>query len=76
MVKRHHEYQSPYAALLTNDRYAAATKLAQQTGKDQSQILFAYLQITAAVNQLNLGVTATLPEIDRRFHDFLVTPLV
>jgi len=72
MTKRHHPYVSPFAALMTDERYAFATKLAAETGLDQGQLLFAYLQMTATVAQA--GQTATpvqQREIDRRFQQFL-----
>lgn len=72
MTKRHHPYQSPFAALLTDQRYAFATQLATTTGLDQSQVLFGYLQITATVAQGGQAATPTQQrEIDRRFRQFL-----
>ncbi|KJW11744.1 hypothetical protein [Levilactobacillus spicheri] len=72
MTKRHHPYQSPNADLLTDQRYAFATRLAGETGLDQSQILFAYLQITATVASGGQTATPTQQrEVDRRFQQFL-----
>lgn len=72
MAKHHRSYQSPFAPLLTADRYAFATQLATRYGKDQSEILFAYLKITAATQTLGLAEGPRQREIDRRFQAFLV----
>lgn len=71
MAKHRRPYQSPFAPLLTADRYAFATQLATRYGKDQSEILFAYLQITAATQALGLAEGPRQREIDRRFQAFL-----
>lgn len=72
MAKHRRPYQSPFAPLLTDQRFAFATQLAQQAGIDPSQVLFAYLQLMATV--ATNGQTATVSqqqEIDRRFQQFL-----
>ncbi|MDT6981172.1 hypothetical protein [Levilactobacillus zymae] len=72
MAKRHRSYISPFAALLGAQRFELATQLAQQTGLDPSQVLFAYLQITASVAAMGLsGETARQRTIDQRFQRFL-----
>ncbi|GEO68845.1 hypothetical protein [Levilactobacillus acidifarinae] len=72
MAKRHHAYVSPFAALMGAHRFEFATQLAQQTGLDPSQILFAYLQITASVAGMALsGETARQRTIDQQFQQFL-----
>ncbi|HIW71944.1 MAG TPA: hypothetical protein H9875_04875 [Candidatus Levilactobacillus faecigallinarum] len=72
MVKRHHPYQSPFAALLTADRFTFATQLATHYRMDTSQVLFAYLQITANVAAAGQAATPTQQrEIDRWFQQFL-----
>lgn len=72
MAKRHHAYTSPFAALMGADRFDFATQLAQQTGLDPSQVLFAYLQITASVAGAGLsGDTARQRAIDQQFQRFL-----
>ena len=43
MAKHHQRYHSPYAAMLTEQRYDFANQLADQTGLDPSQIMFGYL---------------------------------
>lgn len=70
MAKHHQRYHSPYAAMLTEQRYALENQLADQTGLDPSQIMFGYLQITAAV-PTTLPVLPRQKEIDRRFQAFL-----
>lgn len=71
MTKHHHTYQSPYAAMLTPDRFDLALKLATQYHLDASQIMFAYLEITANVAEPGKGVTDRQKEIDQRFQAFL-----
>ncbi|HJE87053.1 hypothetical protein KB236_06810 [Levilactobacillus brevis] len=71
MTKHHQAYHSPYAAMLTNERFALATRLAAQYHLDESQVMFAYLQITATVAEPGKTVTARQREIDRRFQAFL-----
>jgi len=63
-------YQSPFAAMVTGDRYALATKLSQESGLDQSQVMYAYLQITATVSA-DSAIRESTPEIDRRFQALL-----
>ncbi|WP_203637533.1 hypothetical protein [Levilactobacillus wangkuiensis] len=70
MAKHHRAYQSPFAKMLTDQRYPFATALAAQAGLDPSQVMFAYLKITASVAD-SLGSEARLKEIDRRFQSFL-----
>ncbi|NLR08815.1 MULTISPECIES: hypothetical protein [Lactobacillaceae] len=71
MTKHQQAYHSPFAAMLTRDRFALATRLAAQYHLDESQVMFAYLQITAAVAESGKTVTARQREIDRRFQAFL-----
>ncbi|NLR32671.1 hypothetical protein [Levilactobacillus tujiorum] len=71
MTKHQRPYHSPFAAMLTGERFALATKLAAQYHLDESQVMFAYLQITAAVAEPGKAVMAQQPEIDRRFQAFL-----
>ncbi|WP_203640953.1 hypothetical protein [Levilactobacillus andaensis] len=70
MAKHHQPYQSPFAAMLTDQRYPFATKLATAAGLDPSQVMFAYLQITANVPE-TLAAVPKQKEIDRRFQAFL-----
>ncbi|WP_143461602.1 hypothetical protein [Levilactobacillus enshiensis] len=70
MAKHHQAYQSPFAAMLTDQRYPFATKLATAAGLDPSQVMFAYLQITANVPE-TLAAIPKQKEIDRRFQAFL-----
>lgn len=72
MAKHHRDYTSPFAALRGADRFEFATQLARQTGLDPSQILFAYLKITAQVAGLQLsGETARQKKVDQQFQHFL-----
>jgi len=71
MTKHHQAYQSPYAAMLTPDRFDLALKLAAQYHLDASQIMFAYLEITANVVEPAKNVTDRQKEIDERFQAFL-----
>ncbi len=71
MTKHHQAYQSPYAAMLTPNRFDLALKLAAQYHLDASQIMFAYLEITANVAELAKNVTDRQKEIDERFQAFL-----
>lgn len=70
MAKHHRPYQSPFAKMLTDQRYPFATQLAAQVGLDPSQVMFAYLKISASVAD-KLGEQARTREIDRRFQAFL-----
>ncbi|MFC6289612.1 hypothetical protein [Levilactobacillus angrenensis] len=70
MSKHHQAYQSPFAKMLTDQRYPFASQLAIQAGLDPSQVMFAYLKISASVPN-TLGETARQKEIDRRFQAFL-----
>lgn len=70
MAKHHQAYQSPFAKMLTDQRYPFATQLAAQAGLDPSQVMFAYLKITAGVPE-TLTAEARLREVDRRFQSFL-----
>ncbi|KRN03421.1 hypothetical protein FD13_GL000210 [Levilactobacillus senmaizukei DSM 21775 = NBRC 103853] len=56
--------------MLTDDRYALATKLAKESGLDQSQVMYAYLQVTATV-AADQTIHEAEPEIDRRFQALL-----
>lgn len=71
MTKHHQSYQSPFAAMLTGERFALATRLAAQYHLDEIQVMFAYLQITANVAEPGKAVMDRQREIDRRFQAFL-----
>ncbi|QMU08133.1 hypothetical protein [Levilactobacillus suantsaii] len=73
MTKRHRTYESPFAPMMGPDRFQYASQLATKVGLDPSQILFAYLQITASVAALELsGETARQRKIDQQFQQFLI----
>ncbi|MFC6205937.1 MULTISPECIES: hypothetical protein [Levilactobacillus] len=70
MSKHHQSYQSPFAAMLTEQRFPFASQLAAKAHLDPSQVMFAYLQITANV-PTTLAAVPRQKEIDRRFQQFL-----
>ncbi|PWG00068.1 hypothetical protein [Levilactobacillus bambusae] len=71
MAKHKRRYQSPYAPLMTDQRFEFASQLAKQYRMDVSEVLMAYMQITASVAKAVSGTQKRQQEIDQRFTAFL-----
>lgn len=71
MAKHKQKYKSPYESFETKQRFEFASELAKQYHMDVSEILMAYMKITASVANNFSGKIKQQQEIDQRFTAFL-----